>query len=85
MVFILVNTVRVFDSVNTKVSSKLVHEEKVRRIKEEEQMLNEDNPARTAMMNLMNRVQRQMLLQKFKGKWVSAHAPNSRIFGALIV
>nr|XP_022310178.1 trichohyalin-like [Crassostrea virginica] len=57
--------------VNTKVSSKLVHEEKVRRIKEEEQMLNEDNPARTAMMNLMNRVQRQMLLQKFKGKWVN--------------
>lgn len=60
-----------FNSVNTKRTCSLYRKEKSRRIQEEEQLVTQDNPARAAMMNVMNRVQRQMLLQKFKGKWVS--------------
>nr|XP_034321304.1 trichohyalin-like [Crassostrea gigas] len=57
--------------VNTKRTCSLYRKEKSRRIQEEEQLVTQDNPARAAMMNVMNRVQRQMLLQKFKGKWVN--------------
>ncbi|XP_056004082.1 trichohyalin-like [Ostrea edulis] len=54
-----------------KWTNKVFSEEKSRRILEEEESIHKENPARNAMMNMMNRVQRQMMLQKFKGKWVN--------------
>ncbi|XP_061190725.1 meiosis-specific nuclear structural protein 1-like [Saccostrea echinata] len=57
--------------VSRKWTSRMYSEEKSRRIHEEEETIDQENPARNAMLNLMNRVQRQMMLQKFKGKWIN--------------
>ncbi|XP_052066192.1 uncharacterized protein LOC127705872 [Mytilus californianus] len=55
--------------VTTNIANKLVAEERARQIKEAEE--NIDEPSKNAMRHLVTRVQRQMLLQKFKGKWVN--------------
>lgn len=55
--------------VTTNIANKLVAEERARQIKEAEE--NIEDPSRNALRHLVTRVQRQMLLQKFKGKWVN--------------
>ncbi|XP_067668660.1 trichohyalin-like [Haliotis asinina] len=52
-------------------ADKISAKEKARRIQEEENLLRQKDPYRDKMLKVVSRVQRQMILQKFAGRWIN--------------
>ncbi|XP_046568653.1 interaptin-like [Haliotis rubra] len=50
---------------------KISAREKARRIQEEENLLLQKDPYRDQLLKVVSRVQRQMILQKFAGRWIN--------------
>ncbi|XP_046371935.2 uncharacterized protein LOC124145975 [Haliotis rufescens] len=52
-------------------AEKMSAKEKARRIQEEDSLLRQKDPQRDYMLKVVARVQRQMILQKFAGRWIN--------------